>query len=272
VPLRIEWTEELVAKRIVLWILAVAITLGSAWWQRTTGPTYPVRGSVSLAGRQIALRLERSHGGDTDMPVRVAIDDPAIEGEVAWRRFPTSDPWTKVPMTRGTKGLEVSLPNQPPAAKLEYQVRLALGAEHAVFPPRPAVTRFKGEVPPWILAPHILAMFVGMLLSTRSGLEALARTGDARRLTAHTLGFLVVGGVVLGPMVQKAAFGAYWTGVPFGWDLTDNKTLIAALAWGWAAWRQRGGRDARWDVVAASAVVLAVFAIPHSTWGSQMKW
>jgi len=31
--------------------------------------------------------------------------------------------------------------------------------------------------------------------------------------------------------VQHYAFGQLWTGVPFGWDLTDNKTLLAALAW-----------------------------------------
>ena len=260
------------AKRIGLWILAVAITLASAYYQRTTGPTYPVRGSVTVGGGEFALRLERSHGGDTDQPVRLTIDDPAIEGEIAWRRFPTSDPWTKVPMTRSAKGLEAALPNQPPAGKLEYQVRLTRGGEHAVFPPRPAVTRFKGEVSPYVLVPHVLAMFVGMLLSSRAGLEALARIGDARRLTLHTLGFLVAGGLVLGPMVQKAAFGAYWTGVPFGWDLTDNKTLIAALAWGWAAWRLRGGRGARWEIVSAAIVTLAVFAIPHSTWGSELKW
>ena len=35
--------------------------------------------------------------------------------------------------------------------------------------------------------------------------------------------------------VQKAAFGAYWTGFPFGYDLTDNKTVLMWLAWVLAA-------------------------------------
>ncbi|MCK7537691.1 MAG: hypothetical protein MZV63_45435 [Marinilabiliales bacterium] len=38
-------------------------------------------------------------------------------------------------------------------------------------------------------------------------------------------------GMILGPVVQKYAFGDLWTGIPFGWDLTDNKTLIAVFAW-----------------------------------------
>ena len=44
--------------------------------------------------------------------------------------------------------------------------------------------------------------------------------------SGHLL-LLAVGGFILGPLVQNYAFGELWTGVPFGWDLTDNKTLIA---------------------------------------------
>ena len=40
---------------------------------------------------------------------------------------------------------------------------------------------------------------------------------------------LGLGGMILGPIVQKYAFGAYWTGIPFGHDLTDAKNLVDAL-------------------------------------------
>ena len=72
--------------------------------------------------------------------------------------------------------------------------------------------------------------------------------------------------------MQYYAFGQWWTGVPFGWDLTDNKTLIVVLAWVFAAWRLRGGRRARGATLAAAIVTLVVFAIPHSSWGSQIDW
>jgi len=259
-------------KTVVLWTLAVALTLASAAWQRRTGPTYPVRGAVTLAGARIPVELERSHGGETDQPVRIVAGDPEVTGEVAWRRFPGSDPWSVVPMVRDGETLEAFLPHQPPAGKLEYQIRLARAGERAVFPERPAVTRFKGGVSAGVLIPHIVAMFVGMLLSTAAGLGALLTGSVSRRLVHGTLTLIAIGGLVLGPLVQKAAFDAYWTGVPFGYDLTDNKTLIAAVAWGWAVWRVRGQRGGRWEVVAAAIVTLLVFAIPHSTWGSQLNW
>jgi hypothetical protein len=72
--------------------------------------------------------------------------------------------------------------------------------------------------------------------------------------------------------MQWYAFGAWWTGVPFGWDLTDNKTLMAAVAWLAAAFQMRGGRQARTAIILAAVTTLVVFAIPHSAWGSEFKW
>ena len=254
------------------WVLAFLLTLVLSVWQRLSGPTYPVRGRVALGDTVVTLKLSRSHGGEGDQPVRIQAPDEAVGGEVAWRRFPTTDPWQRVQLQRSGEWLEAALPKQPPAGTLEYQVRLHRGDQQTVFPPRPAVTRFKGAVPAPYLIAHIAAMIVALLCAARAGFEALVPGGEPRRLAWVTLAALVLGGFILGPVVQKYAFDAWWTGVPFGWDLTDNKTLVAGLAWLWAVWRLRGGRPARWSVVAATIVTLAVFAVPHSVWGSQIDW
>lgn len=248
----------------VRFALAFAITLASAVWQRKSDPTVPVSGRVALGGSPIDLKLARTHGGWGGQPVRVAAPDPGVTGEVACRRYPTSDAWTRIEMVRDGSRLVATLPSQPPAGDLEYQVRLSKGAETAVFPPRPAVTRFKSEVPAAALVPHVVCMFAAMLLSTAAGLAALAGA-PSRRLALATLAFLAVGGFVLGPIVQKATFGAYWTGIPFGWDLMDNKTLVAWLFWLGAVLVQRPGYAARVEFLAAAVTTLLVFAIPHST-------
>ncbi len=252
------------------WALALLVTLASAVWQRRTGPTYPVRGRVAFGGTEVVLRLARSHGGAGDQPVRVAA--PAdVGGTVAWRRYPTSEAWTLVPMAREGADLVAALPHQPPAGKLEYQVRLEKGGETAAFPPRAAVTRFKGDVGAAILVPHVLCMFLGMLGAAAAGLAAVsgART---HALARATFGLIALGGFVLGPLVQKAAFGAYWTGVPWGYDLTDNKTLIAVAAWVIALVRVYTHPRARWSLAFAAVATLVVFAIPHSVWGSEIRW
>jgi len=259
-------------KSSTLWIVAVLLTIASAVYQRMTGPTYAVRGAVTLGGQAYGLRLERSHHTTHDQLIRIGIADPTVQGEVKWRRFPTTDPHQTLPLVRNGDALEAALPRQPAAGKLEYQLLLRRGVEQQLFPPRPAVTRFKNPESPYVLVPHILAMFAAMLCSTRAGLAAL--TGQsAKGLTYLTLALLVIGGFILGPIMQKQAFGDYWTGVPFGFDLTDNKTLLALAVWGLATWQVAAKKaSARWVVIGAAAVTLAVFMIPHSVWGSQIDW
>lgn len=255
----------------LLWILAILITLLSAYYQRVTGPSYPLKGTADLDGQTIQYRLERTYVTGNDQPVRVTAADPEVNGEVRWRRFPSDHPWEVRPMARSGDVLEATLPSQPPAGKIEYQVRLTKGAAHVEFPARAAVTRFKGQVMTAVLGPHILAMFLGMLMSTLAGLRAIAGA-DFRKAMHWTIGLILVGGFVFGPIMQKQAFGDWWAGVPFGWDLTDNKTLLAAVAWAVAAWFNRSGRTSRWVVVVAAIVTCAVFMIPHSVWGSEIKW
>ena len=255
-----------------LWVTAVAITLASAVYQRMSGPTYPLRGSVTLGGEQVSLRLTRTHPGAGDQPIVLTLPDTAVSGHVAWRRYPTDDPWQTMDLVRSGDTLRAALPHQPVAGKLEYQVRLERGQERAVFPERPAITRFRNDVPAAVLIPHVLAMFLSMLFSTAAGLSALGHWPQARREAGICIVLLLVGGFVLGPLMQWYGFGEWWTGVPFGWDLTDNKTLLAAVAWLWAAFQMRGGRPARTAIILAAVTTLVVFAIPHSAWGSEFKW
>lgn len=257
----------------LLWTLAGVLTVSSAVYQRMTGPTYPVSGSVSIGATQVSFRLNRAHGGETDSPVMLIVPDTSIRGFLFWKRFKTDDPHTRVGMIRHGDTLLAWLPQQPPAGKLEYSLRLQRGDTVFVIPERdPVVIRFKGEVPMSILIPHVLVMFLAMLFSTRAGLECLTRQPKVRILAFTTVILLVIGGGILGPIMQKYAFGAYWTGWPFGQDMTDNKTLVALLAWVIAAAAvTRSAKPRRW-ILPASIILFAVYLIPHSVLGSELDY
>jgi hypothetical protein len=139
------------------------------------------------------------------------------------------------------------------------------------------VMRFKGDVRAGVLVPHVVAMFFGMMIGLRAALAAALGRSEARRYAWVTVVLIGIGGLVLGPIVQKHAFGAYWTGWPFGEDLTDNKTLAMWLAWVAAVAvlsrrRDPGDRLARTAVAVAAAAMIAVYVIPHSLRGSQLDY
>jgi hypothetical protein len=77
--------------------------------------------------------------------------------------------------------------------------------------------------------------------------------------------------MILGPLVQNYAFGELWTGIPFGWDLTDNKTLIALIFWILAVYMNRKSDKPVYTVLAA-VILLLVYSIPHSLFGSQLDY
>jgi hypothetical protein len=260
---------------VLLWILAFMLAVALGAFQRMTGPTYPKRGSVVLAGDDVRYSLPRTHGGDGGLRVRIAGTDEAVRGEVGWRRFPTDEPWQSLPMARNEDGaLEGEIPHQPPAGKVEYQVVLEDGSTTVHLPAgAPVVARFRAEVPAVVLIPHILAMFGAMMLATRSLLEEFRpHRPRPRRLVLATMVLLVVGGLFLGPAVQKYAFDAWWTGWPNGTDLTDNKTALATLAWLPATLLALRNRPLRAAVIVGWLVMMGVFLVPHSFRGSQIDW
>lgn len=295
-------------KTTIVWVLAFVITVAIAKYQRTTGPTYPVDGDVSLAGHEIPYDLKRTHGGETDHTVKIELPDLSkeqwverIEGVVYWKRYKFDEPTKAVKMQLGdsltTKEsllqkllriifkksdpemvheyyLQANLPHQPPAGKLEYQVKLMLDAEEVIFPEEAVVIRFKGAVPIGVLLPHIIMLFGALLVGMQAFLSVFFGL-KVKTKAWVTFWLILIGGLIFGPIVQKYAFGAFWTGWPLGEDWTDNKTAVMAIGWIVALWKMRGRKGEklgrRW-VIFATIVMFAVYLIPHSMHGSELDY
>ena len=176
-------------------------------------------------------------------------------------------------MIRNEGRLSAELPGQPPAGKLAYRIVLDDAGKSVPVPGEgQAVIRFKGHVPAGILIPHILFIFAAMVFSTRAGIAALNRREDPAPLVMPTLVLTILGAFVLGPIVQKFAFGVFWSGFPLGTDLTDTKMILPLILWIAALVASRRGTRARGWILAASIATLFVYLIPHSLFGSEIKY
>ncbi|MFW5947320.1 MAG: hypothetical protein ACOCUW_02400 [Gemmatimonadota bacterium] len=304
----------------LLWVMAIAVMLAAAVHQRRTGPTHPFRGELAVAGDTTAFRLIRSEETTRDARVVVPVpEDAGAEGSLEFRRYPTDDPFTTVPMAREADSLVASLPAQPAAGKLEYRAEVRLAGDTVRIPgdyvddpdtaaerqqtsaapgtaagtgrtpagagpaagdgPETVIIRFRDPVPAGVLIPHVLFMFFAILVGVRAGLAAVVGRPGTRRYAWVAVGLMTVGGMILGPIVQKHAFDAFWTGWPLGHDLTDNKTLIMWLVWvvacavlGRRTQPRHRERAARAVVVVATVVMLVVYLVPHSLRGSQLDY
>jgi hypothetical protein len=260
-------------KSVLLWLIAFVLTVLTAVYQRITGPTYPISGEATISGNLIEYKLDRTHGGDGDHPIEINVEDETICGELIWKRYKTNDEWSSVEMKRKDKKLIAFLPNQPPAGKLVYHVILQKGNEAVTLPEvGEVIIRFKGDVPIFFLIPHIIFIFGAMLLSTRTGLEYFNEGKNFKLLTILTFIFVIIGGFIFGPIVQKYAFGEFWTGFPFGHDLTDNKILIGFIGWLLALIAHYKFTNPKHWIVFASILMFIIFLIPHSLLGSELDY
>jgi hypothetical protein len=259
-------------KWISIWFLAVALTAVALVYQSINGPTKPKSETLWLSDEQVyKFRLPRSHGGNTNCLIELAIPDVSINAELLFRRYPTNEEWQKVNLVRVGDKLAGFLPYQPPAGKLEYYFKFTSDKKVVRLPvSEQVVIRFRGDIPAGIIIPHALLMFIAMLLSNVALFLAIFGMKQFRLYSFLTLAALIVGGFIFGPLVQKYAFGVYWTGFPFGMDLTDNKTLISLVFWLLAVGVNLKKERRIW-VILASIVMVVIFSIPHSARGSELN-
>lgn len=274
-------------KNFVFWTLAVVITIAAVIYQRKTGPTNPIEAKIATTSGVYSVKLLRSletdikpgdgkaaesgvHTSPFEFEAKGLNDNISVT--LYYKRYPSTDEYTPLIMKQSGDLFEVNLPSQPPAGKIQYYLSVNDGVqEQDVYKENPVILRFKNSVPASILIPHILLMFFAMLIATYTGVIALAGSDKCKKYALITVIFLFIGGLVLGPIVQKYAFGVYWSGWPFGHDLTDNKTIVMFIVW-LAALLLNRKKVRRWLYIAAALLTLAVYSIPHSMLGSQYNY
>ncbi len=273
--------------RALLWALAIALMFAAVAYQRGTGPTYPRNGEILMNGEAHEYSLLRSDWSiKTNEGTELLLPDTGgASGTLYWKRFRMQEEFTAVPLRAEVvdeeNRLVAMLPAQPAAGKLQYYLELqdGSGGRHRIpaAGEEDVVIRYKDHVPAGILAPHIIMMFFSVLIGMRTGLAAIFAPSTMRLWSWVALVGMTVGGMILGPIVQKYAFGEYWTGFPWGGDWTDNKMLVMWLAWVLAC-IVIGFRPRRREGIPRAAVVLAALAmtgaylIPHSMGGSELNY
>ena len=263
-------------KNILLWALALIVMLSAYTYQKRTGPTYPKKIHTEINGISYKFELPRSSDSLGNEVVKLAIPDKSVSGYMTYVRYKSTDSLTNQPMVREGDVLKAYIPHQAPAGKIVYNLFLASNNSTAKkITEESVIIRFKGQVPNYILLPHIFFIFFGMWFAVRTGIEAITKGDKTHILTICTVFLIFFGGLVLGPIMQKYAFDAYWTGWPFkGFlkfgDMTDNKTAVMFLSWVIAAWRMSVRKEQKWWAIVAMVITLVTFLIPHSILGSEI--
>jgi hypothetical protein len=147
----------------------------------------------------------------------------------------------------------------------------------------PIKLKYEGNVPVFIVIPHIFLMFIAVYLASLALLDAHQVVSKGERLLSMGRNFkwatvaVFFGGYPFGWAMNHFAFGTIWEGIPFGWDFTDNKTQIVFLYLVFlnlsmlgTLYKNRFGGNHFSDktlgrlAIIGFALVLTIYIIPHS--------
>lgn len=245
-----------------IWIISFFITVSFAFFQRFTGPTYPVYGKID----NFSYKLPRSC--TIGKRCIVTLKNKDFKGYIEYKRFKTKDDFSRINFSSNENFSFAILPEQPPAGKLEYKLKNEIGEEKVSS----VIVRFKGNVPALILIPHIILMFLFMLYSVKIFIAANFKKEISKKDVFSNLLFLLIGGFIFGPLTQYYAFGDLWTGFPFGHDLTDNKTLIMLIVWISAYIAVLKNKKELLWINIAFLFTAVIYLVPHSLLGSELDY
>ncbi len=277
---------------VISWAIAIVITLVAVFFQRSTGPSHPSKELMEVSEGSFKAVFPRSlvrpKNESSTTPLTIEIrctpeDQEKLIGAVLYyKRYPGTYDYAPVVPTFSTDDdkllVNAEIPVQPAAGKISYYLQL-IGHQGVVVNSEHNILRFRDHVPSVILILHIMLMFFTLLFSNFTGLYTFAGNVRINPYALATIFILFAGGFILGPLVQKYAFGVWWSGWPLGGDMTDTKTLVAFITWvvayvmnripcsaaGFCRWR-------RYLYLAAALITMAVYSIPHSTAGSEYDY
>ena len=148
---------------------------------------------------------------------------------------------------------------------------------------RPVRLKFRGEVPLYIIIPHIVSIFAAIFFATLTLFSAIElKRGKTTlkksvKLCTVTLLFLFIGFFPFGWAMNYFAFGVLWEAFPFGRDVTDNKSQIMFVFWLFTLFMVKGtlwgkgetknlvsGRSYSTLVIVSFVATLLILTIPHS--------
>jgi len=256
-------------------------------YQDQTGPTYPLEGDFQTAKGPVHFKFLRSETIGTDLALMLLDEVPEdVSAYVEYKRYQSDDELSTTPFEpdqfefsrRGraetVEATGAKLPSlNKRAGKYEFRVFIDDGSGEpvSITGSQPIYARYKAAVPGWALKIHIFTIFASMTLALRTTFEALI-DGKFKWMIWASIISLLLGGFFFGPLVQLYAFGVWWSGVPFGYDWTDNKVLVELVFWLIAAFCNRGKLRNRFSVILAGIITLLVYFIPHSLFGSEFNY
>lgn len=175
-------------KNIILWLAALLITLLAGYLRNVTSPEFPVSGTIGIDAQKVTYYFDKVSRDSSNYKIIIRSDLDSLSGYVVYREKKLHALADTLIMTNESEFLTAEIPFPGIASSIVYEVFLQRGNDIYQVPKgRILEITFWGKIPLSIKVLFFLTFFVGILLSTRTGLEYFNPTPHTKKLTLFTL-------------------------------------------------------------------------------------
>lgn len=217
---------------IILWISSSILTFLIGFFQSRTSDVYPISGTIGIDGQKISYHFKKVQGNDENYKILIRTDLTKITGVLTWQKMDNVSSWEIDTLKNENGILFGSIPKQDPQTKLKYKVFLYYNSMKYVLPTTHNVELlFVGSVPMSISIHYYLTLFLGLLLSIRTGLETFNEKPRLRLYSIFTLIVFISCALIFAPVKKAYELGAINKMVPALSELFAGWLTLLAIIW-----------------------------------------
>jgi len=228
---------------LILWSSALFLTFITSYIQRGTSEYYPLTGTIGIDEKKVSYRFEKIYNDKNDFSFIIRTDNPDINAVVKWKKVYPSNPnlsgverengqeWKIIEMKKDKEALIAHIPRQNAGEKILYFAEIKKDRLKYTIPDRPVTLLFLGYVPSMISFLSNFALFGGLLLSFRTGLEFFNENEKIKKLTLFTTAFFFVYTIAVTPLRKSYELNAINNKVVPITSLFDLQSILLFLLW-----------------------------------------
>ena len=215
---------------LILWSASLLLTFLTGYIHSGTSKYYPVTGTIGIDKRKVSYRFEKNFNDKGDYTFIIRTDNTDIEAIVKWRKK-NEDEWKTIPTRKDGLALLADIPRQYAGEKILYYAEIIKDGKAYTVPDKPVTLLFQGYVPSMISFLSSFALFGGLLLSFRTGLEYFSYNQKIKKLTLFTLGFFFVYTIAVTPLRKSYELDAINKKIVPITSLFDLQSILLLIIW-----------------------------------------
>lgn len=219
-------------QQFILWAGAFVITFVFGFLLRNIDPQKPVTGTVQFGSQNVGYKFDRVYRSNDNYKVMIFSELKDLHADLEYKDSNSGKDWTKVPMAYSDKILTASIPKHPAQSLVDYRVILNYSGEAFIIPKSDGLTiRFLGKVSSQIMVWYYLAIFGGLLLSTRIGLEYFNENEKIKKLSFFAFITFFFYAMLLIPVKKTYELSALGKSVPQITALFSLGGILIIVLW-----------------------------------------